>query len=530
MKRIAQANPAQEAKAPHVARDTRPSHTSNADSSRLLVSGHQAATPNEPPPDDGRDANVPITLNRFQHDFSRIPVHTPAPILMSMDRSMFTGRQQDRCEVEAENVAKAVVHSPAPQAIDTNQAVRTTRSTLLPILPSPGEPLDSATRAFMEPRFGRDFGNVRVHVDADADSMARHLHARAFTSGRDIVFRQGRYAPATDSGKTLLAHELVHTIQQERLPDRFAIQRQSDDDPEMHAEPDAKEPDILAEDEDEDEEREHDEPEGKALSGKRRTKGPGDTPKPGKAVRRRHNQRSRFFAGLLTNIFGGMRGKYFKNWVWSWGKVKTERGPSSQKTREQVLRASDADSVREGDSLITAHGAAFYQGEPIAGTVPLPNFEGQASVAVATPTVTLAPNEVASAPAVTKTVTGTLEYSFGDAGDPASGPQAQIIVERFDGVAGWTVIHDTKWLTTRGKTKVDVLDAKLTTDAVYRVRVFAQYWNLTGSGEYQWGDGRTQVDYVLKIQEQVTAKVIITKTKAGKSRVTKGAHKIRLKL
>lgn len=83
------------------------------------------------------------------------------------------------------------------------------------VLHSPGQPLDPATRAFMEPRFGHDFGNVRVHIDAKAADSARAVNALAYTVGRDVVFGQGKFSPAAGSGRQLLAHELAHVIQQQ---------------------------------------------------------------------------------------------------------------------------------------------------------------------------------------------------------------------------------------------------------------------------------------------------------------------------
>ncbi|HVZ38040.1 MAG TPA: DUF4157 domain-containing protein [Candidatus Kapabacteria bacterium] len=85
-------------------------------------------------------------------------------------------------------------------------------------LSRPGEPLDRATRGFMEPRFGRDFGNVRVHSDGMAAGAARAIDAQAYTVGNHIVFGAGRYAPGTQSGRQLIAHELTHTIQQGGAP------------------------------------------------------------------------------------------------------------------------------------------------------------------------------------------------------------------------------------------------------------------------------------------------------------------------
>ncbi|MGH8543023.1 MAG: DUF4157 domain-containing protein [Gammaproteobacteria bacterium] len=81
-----------------------------------------------------------------------------------------------------------------------------------------GQPLSPSLRCFFEPRFGHDFGRVRVHADSDAADGARAVRARAYTVGRDIVFGSGEYAPATMEGKRLLAHELTHVLQQESAP------------------------------------------------------------------------------------------------------------------------------------------------------------------------------------------------------------------------------------------------------------------------------------------------------------------------
>ena len=79
---------------------------------------------------------------------------------------------------------------------------------------STGQPLDAATRTVMEPRFGHDFSQVRVHTDAQAAESARAVNALAYTVGRDLVFGAGQYAPATPEGRQLIAHELAHVIQQ----------------------------------------------------------------------------------------------------------------------------------------------------------------------------------------------------------------------------------------------------------------------------------------------------------------------------
>ena len=83
------------------------------------------------------------------------------------------------------------------------------------VLGSPGQPLESTTRRFMESRFGHDFSQVRVHTDAKAAESAQAVQAQAFTRGRDVVFGAGQYAPETRRGKRLLAHELTHVVQQQ---------------------------------------------------------------------------------------------------------------------------------------------------------------------------------------------------------------------------------------------------------------------------------------------------------------------------
>lgn len=84
------------------------------------------------------------------------------------------------------------------------------------VLRSPGQPLDAATRAFFEPRFGHDFSKVRVHSDAHAAESAWTVNSLAYTVAQDIVFNEGQFAPRTTAGRRLLAHELAHTIQQGR--------------------------------------------------------------------------------------------------------------------------------------------------------------------------------------------------------------------------------------------------------------------------------------------------------------------------
>lgn len=81
------------------------------------------------------------------------------------------------------------------------------------VLRSPGQPLDEGVRTFMEPRFGHDFGRVRIHTDGGAARSAGQLRASAYTVGAHIVFAQRQFAPSTTDGSRVLAHELAHVVQ-----------------------------------------------------------------------------------------------------------------------------------------------------------------------------------------------------------------------------------------------------------------------------------------------------------------------------
>ena len=82
------------------------------------------------------------------------------------------------------------------------------------VLRSSGQPLDAATRAYFEPRFGHDFSGVRVHTNPRAADSVRSVGALAYTVGLNVVFGAGRYDPSSTAGRQLLAHELTHVRQQ----------------------------------------------------------------------------------------------------------------------------------------------------------------------------------------------------------------------------------------------------------------------------------------------------------------------------
>ena len=66
---------------------------------------------------------------------------------------------------------------------------------------------ETGARALMEPRFGTDFGHVRVHADARAGRSAQAIRARADASGPSVVFAPGQFTLETTEGRALLAHD-----------------------------------------------------------------------------------------------------------------------------------------------------------------------------------------------------------------------------------------------------------------------------------------------------------------------------------
>jgi outer membrane protein OmpA-like peptidoglycan-associated protein len=77
-----------------------------------------------------------------------------------------------------------------------------------------GQPLGNNVSTSMAQAFGTDFSGVRIHTDGESDQLNQALRAKAFTTGQDIYFRSGEYAPGSRDGQELLAHELTHVVQQ----------------------------------------------------------------------------------------------------------------------------------------------------------------------------------------------------------------------------------------------------------------------------------------------------------------------------
>jgi hypothetical protein len=164
------------------------------------------------------------------------------------------GQPNDKYELEADRMADQVMRMSEPgiqrkckecmEEDEEGTLRRTQTNNQMPAvtpniesginsLKGSGQPLPEATRSFFEPRFGTDFSHVKVHNDARAADTAKSVNAHAFTIGRDVVFGVGQYTPGTAAGRSLLAHELTHVVQQGPAVDQImhlsgpAIQLQS---------------------------------------------------------------------------------------------------------------------------------------------------------------------------------------------------------------------------------------------------------------------------------------------------------------
>ena len=98
------------------------------------------------------------------------------------------------------------------------QLLEEERSPVHDVIRSRGRPLEPDVREDMEARLGHDFSDVRVHDDSAAAASAQAVNAHAYTVGPNIVFQRNTYDPASTQGRTTLAHELTHVVQQRSGP------------------------------------------------------------------------------------------------------------------------------------------------------------------------------------------------------------------------------------------------------------------------------------------------------------------------
>lgn len=178
-----------------------------------------------------------VGTRAFGQDFSRVSLHASEREMLQTKLTI--SQPGDIYEQEADRLSAQVMNMPGRQSFSNNPLGRQPTNgqdviaqrqeqtqesgggnTVLNVTASfdsmlpHGQPLPASVRSFMEPRFGQDFSQVRIHTDQRASALAHEVNAHAFTVGRNIAFGKNQYAPGTSAGRHLIAHELTHVIQQ----------------------------------------------------------------------------------------------------------------------------------------------------------------------------------------------------------------------------------------------------------------------------------------------------------------------------
>jgi hypothetical protein len=151
------------------------------------------------------------------HDFATLPVLSATRL--PLQKKSAVGSTADPHEREADQAAQQVLNGQERPRIGPFQGEREVAPpSVSRVLNMPGRALGPGVRADMERGFGHDFSRVRVHADASAHQSAQEVGANAYTVGANVVFGAGRFAPGTNEGRRLLAHELTHVVQQGNTP------------------------------------------------------------------------------------------------------------------------------------------------------------------------------------------------------------------------------------------------------------------------------------------------------------------------
>ena len=134
------------------------------------------------------------------------------PVTDHVGRAAVEGRPDVLGEAGMMGLQRAAGNSAVSSMVDNDP------SPVHEVIGSGGRPLEPDVRADMEARLGHDFGDVRVHDDGAAQRSAQSVNAHAYTVGSSIVFQRDQYDPGSDAGRTMLAHELTHVVQQRSGP------------------------------------------------------------------------------------------------------------------------------------------------------------------------------------------------------------------------------------------------------------------------------------------------------------------------
>ncbi|MEO5643879.1 MAG: DUF4157 domain-containing protein [Bacteroidia bacterium] len=157
-------------------------------------------------------------------------------LLNIQQKSQQVSHPGDADETEADEVARKVADGQSTQIHGTGGAIQPKGQREIETSPEfqsklrscngMGQSLPEKEQLEMGSKMGADFKDVKIHTGSEANEMSNSVNAKAFTSGKDIYFSEGKFDLQTSEGKNLLAHELTHTVQQSNQPQEGSVQRQ----------------------------------------------------------------------------------------------------------------------------------------------------------------------------------------------------------------------------------------------------------------------------------------------------------------
>ena len=96
-------------------------------------------------------------------------------------------------EIQAQEAEEEEEEIQPKESGNSRETISNDFASRLQTLKGGGKPLPDNTRSSLENRFGSDFSGVRTHTGIQASDLAKSINAKAFTSGKDIVFGSGQY-------------------------------------------------------------------------------------------------------------------------------------------------------------------------------------------------------------------------------------------------------------------------------------------------------------------------------------------------
>jgi hypothetical protein len=124
-------------------------------------------------------------------------------------------KEEEKVKRQPEKKEEEKIHK---KESDASPGSGVTAAEYIDSIDSKGQPMPEKEQSFFGKKMGYDFSTVRVHTGRDAAESARDVSAKAYTYGRHIVFNDGQYNTESQEGRTLIAHELTHVVQQGATP------------------------------------------------------------------------------------------------------------------------------------------------------------------------------------------------------------------------------------------------------------------------------------------------------------------------